>query len=496
MPAASGITQKSFTNIRSNFLAAVRASGIGLIRRPVKRPISPAWQSLFKKLSSKRAHIGLSRLACWCSAQGIEPGQINDNVLVNYIVAVREDTLHREPNALHRKVAQIWNEAALTSRLNLKRLTVPSFQQPAKRLNWSLLPGSFHEDLDAYLRWSGGLDTFATDVRSRPLAPQTVKLHRSHVHAAVTALAESGISPAAITSLADLVNVESFKGILRRRHEMAGGRENDFNGALARTLVDLARRWVKVDPAVLADLKRLAGKVPVPLPGLTTKNKSALRQFDDPENLRRLLNFPHRLWAEVRREPNPDVHTLVKAQAAIAVGILCYMPIRPQNLSTLKFDEHIFLHEAPGAISSLELPAHEVKNRMEVAFDIPPFLSKMLIEYRNRVAPKVLGRRPDRVFIKADGTAKNQWAVPWLIRTYLKKRAGLKLSAHQFRHLGAKVILDAEPGNFEATRQLLCHKSTRTTATFYAGISSRRAARHHQHLIERTLAAEQPRRGR
>jgi integrase len=186
----------------------------------------------------------------------------------------------------------------------------------------------------------------------------------------------------------------------------------------------------------------------------------------------------------------------VKAQAALGVGILCYMPIRPQNLWPLKFDEHLFLHEGRNAISSLELPAHEVKNRMPLAFDIPPHLAKMLIEYRNRLATKVIGRRPDRLFIKGDGSAKNQWAVAWLIRTYLRKRAGLQLSGHQFRHVGAKRVLDAEPGNFETVRQLLGHASQQTTVAAYAGISSRRAARHHQSLVEEALAVRTPRHGR
>lgn len=171
------------------------------------------------------------------------------------------------------------------------------------------------------------------------------------------------------------------------------------------------------------------------------------------------------------------------------------MPVRPQNVWSLGFGEHIFLHEGFGAISSLELSASQVKNRTEMAFDIPEHLAKMLIEYRDRLVPKVIGRRPDRLFIKADGTAKNQWAVAWLIRTVVRRRLGLQLSPHQFRHLSAKLILDAEPGNFETARQLLGHKSVRTTANAYTGISSRRAARHHQHLIEQALAV-QPKRGR
>ena len=496
MPAAAGLSQKTLANVRSDFLAAVRMSGIRPAPSSAKTPITPSWRKLMTDLSSKRMHIGLSRLARWCSGRGIEPARVSDAVLEQFIESVREGTLHRKPNALHRNVALIWNEAAKKSRFALQRVTVPSFRPPAKRLDWSRLPNSFQNDLEAYLGWCSGSDAFAADARSRALAPQTVKLQQNHVHAALTALVESGTPPKAIRSLSDLVTIENFKRILRRRLEMVSGRENVFNRDLARTLIEIARRWVKVDTSVLEELKRLAGKVPAPLPGLTDKNKTALRQFDDPDNLRRLFEFSSRLWAEVKRETSPTFRTLVKAQAAIAVGILCYMPIRPQNLWALKFDEHIFLHEGPGSISSLELSPGEVKNRTEIAFDIPPHLAKMLVEYRNRIAPKVIGTRPDRLFVKADGTPKNQWAVSWLIRTYLRKRAGLKLSPHQFRHLGAKVILDAEPGNFETARQLLGHKSVGTTVSAYLGISSRRAARHHQHLLEQALALQKPKRGR
>jgi hypothetical protein len=213
-------------------------------------------------------------------------------------------------------VALIWNEACQNSRVALQRVTVPSFRQPAKRLDWSRLPKSFRNDIEAYLDWCSGGDAFAADARSRPLAPQTVKLQQNHVHAAATALVESGTSPKAIRSLSDLVTIENFKRILRRRHEMVSGRENVFNRDLARTLIEISRRWVKVDTSVLEGLKRLAGKVPAPLPGLTDKNKTALRQFDDPDNLRRLFEFSSRLWAEVKRETTPTFRTLVKAQAA------------------------------------------------------------------------------------------------------------------------------------------------------------------------------------
>jgi integrase len=138
------------------------------------------------------------------------------------------------------------------------------------------------------------------------------------------------------------------------------------------------------------------------------------------------------------------------------------------------------------------MPAGEVKNDTELAFDIPPHLAKMLIEYRDSIAPKVIGHRPDRVFVNADGSPKSSSTIAWLIKAYLRRRAGIVLSPHQFRHLSAKIMLDAEPGNLETVGQLLGHKNRKTTSNFYAGIDTRRAARHHQRLIERALEPQKP----
>ena len=140
--------------------------------------------------------------------------------------------------------------------------------------------------------------------------------------------------------------------------------------------------------------------------------------------------------------------------------MLSYMPIRLQNLATLEFGKHLFLKDAARATSTLELSAGEVKNREQLAFDTPPHIARMLIEYRDHIAPKIIGHRPTRLFVNADGTAKSQVTIAWLISNYLKRRAGIVLTPHQFRHLSAKVLLDAEPGSFETVKQLLAWIST------------------------------------
>ena len=94
-PVAVGMTVKRLTNIRSDFLAAVKTSGVIPIKFEVKNTLSPAWGELFSRLSGRRAHIGLSRLARYASSHRIEPGEINDTVIDKFIAAVREGSLHQ-----------------------------------------------------------------------------------------------------------------------------------------------------------------------------------------------------------------------------------------------------------------------------------------------------------------------------------------------------------------------------------------------------------------
>jgi integrase len=490
-PPAVGLTPKRLANVRSDFVAAVRESGIQAVQSRSKS-LSAAWIKLFSAVPRRRRDIGLSRLGRYATSRGIEPNSVKDRVIEDFIAATRAQSLHRNPRALHRQTALIWNEAAGDPSLGLHKVVVPSFRGPPKRIEWARLPESFRKDVDAFLSWAGKSDPFAPDSRPRPLAPRTLKLRRNQLHAAATALVDSGTAPAAIGSIADLLESGNFKSILRHRFELARGEVNTFNQQLGGILVSIARDWVNVDAGRLAELKRIAGRLPSPPAGLTRKNKNFLRQFDEPKSLIRLVELPERLWSEVKRDSRPNFRTLAKAQAALAIGILTYIPIRVQNLSSLTFDTHLFVRSGDRAVSTLELSDTETKNRMPLAYDIPPQLAKKLIEYRERITPKVIGHCPDMLFVNANGTPKCYGAVSWLIRTYLKRRVGITMSPHQFRHLSAKVLLDAQPGAFEVVRQLLGHRRHSTTVNAYAGIDSRRASRHHQRMIENVLASRSP----
>jgi hypothetical protein len=229
-----------------------------------KAQLNPEWKDIFSHFASRKAHLGLSRLARYASAQGIAPEGINDEVIDGFITAIREGSLHRKPNELRRRVTVIWNEAAADRDLGLKPVTIPSCKKPPKRINESLLCPSFIEDRENYLAWCAVVDPFAQEARPKRLAPRTLKLARDQIHAAVTALVKSGTKPDQIQSLADLVAVKNLKDILRQRLANAGGEHRSFDHYLARALVRIAKEWVKVDAAILTELKRAASKLPAP----------------------------------------------------------------------------------------------------------------------------------------------------------------------------------------------------------------------------------------
>ncbi len=86
-PLAVGITAKRLANIRSDFMAAARYCGVKPIATG-RKGWSPEWRQLFKRLAGRRSHFGLSRLAGYASARGIEPRAVNDDVIAAFIAAV------------------------------------------------------------------------------------------------------------------------------------------------------------------------------------------------------------------------------------------------------------------------------------------------------------------------------------------------------------------------------------------------------------------------
>jgi integrase len=246
-------------------------------------------------------------------------------------------------------------------------------------------------------------------------------------------------------------------------------------------LIAIASEWVKLPAGTIAALKTLRKKLGTLPSGLTEKNEAVLRAFDDPRLLAALINLPDRLWRQARRSNSP--YAFVTLQTALAIDILIHTPVRMHNLSAIQFDTHLHWPQGPRKPALLIFRRQEVKNDVDIKRELPAYLADRLLLYRNEIAPGVIGRKPDRLFVTNKGKPRSQATMAIHIQKATQRYLGVKVTPHQFRHLCAKVTLDRNPGAYELVRQMLGHTSQKTTANFYAGIDTLRAGRAHAELI-------------
>jgi len=284
--------------------------------------------------------------------------------------------------------------------------------------------------------------------------------------------------------LADLVELETFRAILRHRWREDGKRLSAYTHGLAITLIAVAKEWVRASPKAVAELKAIRSKLGTLPSGLTEKNRALLRGFDDPRLQAALVQLPDKVWHAARRNLAKSRLAFIDLQSALAIDLLIHVPaLRMQNLSSLRFDTHLHWPQGRRRPALLTFGDAETKNNVRFEFEIPTALAERLQVYRNEIAPAITGQRPDAVFVTFKGKPRTQGAIKIAIERTVLRRLGVKLTPHQFRHLAAKFALDANPGAYELVRQLLAHKNLKTTTNFYAGLDTRRAGRAHANLI-------------
>ena len=290
-------------------------------------------------------------------------------------------------------------------------------------------------------RWTAVPDPLDDQARQRPLAPKTRRLRREQIHSAVSAAVAAGIDPTQLTSLASLVDPEVFKATLGRRWKQDGRKLTAYAHGIAGTLVAIAAEWVKIGGEALADLKTMRRKLGSLPTGLTPKNQALLRIFDDPRLLERLIALPDKLWRGARRDLAKSRRPFIDLQNALAIDLLIHVHCG-WNLAALKFDVHLHWPQGRGRAANIVFAGNETKTQVQIEFEIPAALADRFHIYRNEIAPTVIGKRPDAVFVKWTGQPRGQAAITDAIEKTILKNLGVRLTPHQFRHLAAKIILD------------------------------------------------------
>jgi integrase len=488
-PAAHGVTEKTWANLLSRLRRALRLADVIDLAVPGSALQNPAWAPLVQAIADdKRLSCGLVPCFNWCATHAVDPTAVNDAVVGQYHSWLENRTLCPKPRDVVRRIPNLWNE--VSEKIEVwpeTKLTTLSFKAPFKRRQWAEFVGSFRADVQRYLHGRANPDLFdeRPNVPRRALAPSTLGQQSEHLRLSASILIEGGIATEEIKSLADLVQPERFKAVLRHYHERANRKPNAFVICLAKTLIQVAQYHVGASEEEVDQLKYFASKLP-PIPfDLTAKNKALLRQFESDRARANLLFLPEQLMAEVAKALEGGKLRFVEAQVGIAIDIQLAIPLRPQNLSSLQWRRHFLEPDGCKGRLLLHIPKEETKTKLQdLITELPDDVARRLRWYRRNILPR-LGADPNgALFVTKSGDPKPQDTLSLQMTKLVERRLGLHMTPHQPRHLAATWYLDEHPEDFQTPKAFLGHAWDKTTR-IYAGSSSRRAGRaYNQFLFE------------
>ncbi|MDP6788879.1 MAG: site-specific integrase, partial [Rhodospirillales bacterium] len=304
------------------------------------------------------------------------------------------------------------------------------------------------------------------------------KAVRGHIRRYLSALHHSGFDVSAITGLEEMVAFETFKQAMRWFWERNGQKTSCSIGEVAWTMRCIAVKHLACDEEMTASYKEALATLRLRKPGLSPKNRAALQQFDDRAVTGRFLGLPDLLWRLAEKERGKKAQ--LRIQSAVAIEILIFAPLRIDNLVTLRLDRHLAwiddrLH--------INLPAGEVKNRTDLHYVLPRGTTERVRVYIDNWRSLFLPAANPHLFPGCNNKAKDVSCLRRQITRTLFDHTGIRLTPHMFRHVAAKLLLDARPGHYEVVRKVLGHKNLATTYEHYAGAETQAAVELYDNVI-------------
>ena len=136
----------------------------------------------------------LSRLFRYCSNQGINPDDLNDDISAAYLDALETEALVTKPRTRHQSVCRVWNKCAdLYHEKGWPKitLTVPRYEERLYSIGKELVSDGIKQDLDDYLTFLAGDDPFSA--HAKPFKPKSLEAVKGHFWRYLSALHYQGV---------------------------------------------------------------------------------------------------------------------------------------------------------------------------------------------------------------------------------------------------------------------------------------------------------------
>lgn len=491
-PAAHGIDKPTWSKTLSQLNAALDSVLPEGARRTRDLTLTPEYQQLQKRIACQWTRRALSRFFQCCGQAEIAPSAVDETAMEHFAVYL-DATLLKHPTALMREARTAWNRACRDVPY-WPGQPLPVKPQPnAYSLPWNAFPASLREDLQGWLDRLSSTDLLSflletddakqTVAPPRSVRPTTLKFREYQVRQFASALVQSGVDPASLKILADLVRPEMMKVGLRFYLGRHAQKANPALPGLVGGLLSIARHWAQAGPEDLAWISNCLRRIRKQLPGrgMTEKNRNRLRPFEDRENALTLLRLPGRLFDLAGETQHPHRAALL-VQHALAIEILLMALLRISNLAALDIERHLIPINRSRGTMHLVIPGNEVKNSYNLRYPLPQACAALLRRYREDFRPVLAEPGSTALFPGQLGKAKNSQAFGRQISKIVFEHTQLRMNPHLFRHTMAKLYLTLHPEQRETVRLALGHRSL-ATSDYYVDTNNAAALRHFNQAI-------------
>ncbi|MGO4574107.1 site-specific integrase [Microvirga sp. 2TAF3] len=376
----------------------------------------------------------------------------------------------------HRQIVRAWNLCTQTiTGWPKQQLMVPRDRR-YKGPVWTNFPASLQVEVENYFDGITRQQRRLGRRNARSCSPRTIQTRRRELIAFAGKAVSIGHPIETLTSLSVLLDPAVVRDVVEAYWAEDGDKPKRYTVDLPWRVFVIARGSQCLEPEALDELAEIRSAAQQHQPrGLTEKNRSVIRAAKSTNVWARVSALPEILMREARQQRVRSLRkAALKAQIAVAIGILTVAPVRIGNLAATELDQHLFRVGGPKGHFWLQYEAHEVKNHVDLEFTFDAELTALVTEYIEVHRPVLLRGSNKRWLFPGvnNGGSKAPHLLSAQIRNMVEQRTGLRVTVHQFRHVAASMLLKKFPGNYPLVAKVLGHKGTRTSMNNYIGLET------------------------
>ncbi len=501
-----GIKQKTFRNRIASFNSALKFGADGHYRAALQKP-NQAWQALLTLIEIDWRRKKIDQLAKFASANGMGPSEVSKSLFEDWLKWREENaSLLSKPARAVEDAWTVWNWCAEHVEDWPTGIIGRQSRKKAVRLDRALLNPSLVGELDAYeARMTRDVEDnlLPSDTKDsvNAVCPRVARNRIQAIELCVACLVDSGGSkPEELRSVSDIVTAANAKQLVTWLKFRNGGQYTHYHRSLLEHLRAVAAQYIGFEN--MQDGQTELGRFNYMLKiisehvgqgKMTKKNKGRLNQFDNPENIARLVNLPTKIFynLESRRKKTGFVtcQMAYDARAATAILIELTLPLRRANLVDMRIGKELILPKSKRDSARIVIDGAAVKNDEDLTCSIPDQTLALIDTYLRWYRPVLIAGKksdfPDEMRF-GDG---NHYLLPvkggapidggklrQKVVDIVRKETGLAVTIHFFRHIAASMIMKHDPALAAAAGAILGHKDGSRVTKVYARLSSEKAA--------------------